>query len=235
VTAWICDVNGVLVDSTVIARDAFAATAGHWRFSFTEQDFAKVKGRWLLEAYRILDPGEDPFARRRFHLQYVRDRIREVRAYPHVAEMLAAAKARGIRVGAATSHGEMAEACLVNTGLYSYIDCLVTQEEVKRPKPHPESILRVLALLDVHPKDSDCGWTVYVGDSAVDIEAGRAAGVRTIGVTYGVSDEAEIRAAGPDHVIRSFRDMDLFLEGPQRQTVLRGARRRAEELSGNVS
>ena len=145
-TAWICDVNGVLVDSTAIARDAFAATAGHWRFSFTEHDFSRVKGFWLLEAYRILDPGGEPFTRRRFHLQYVRDRIRDVHAYPHVAEMLAAARARGIRVGAATSHGETAEACLVNNGLYSYIDCLVTQEEVKRPKPHPESILRVLAL-----------------------------------------------------------------------------------------
>ena len=54
------------------------------------------QGFWLLEAYRILDPGGEPFTRRRFHLQYVRDRIRDVHAYPHVAEMLAAARAAAV-------------------------------------------------------------------------------------------------------------------------------------------
>ena len=46
----------------------------------------------------------------------------------------------------ATSHGEIAEGCLVRAGLYPFIDCLVTQEEVRHPKPHPESLQLVLTL-----------------------------------------------------------------------------------------
>lgn len=213
--AWICDVNGVLVDTVAVTRDAFAATAARYRFSFGEQEYRKVKDVSLLEAYRVLDPGADQLARRQFHLQYLRERVQEVRAYPHVAEMLAAATAGRIRVGAATSYGETAEACLVNTGLYGYIDCLVTQEEVRRPKPHPDSILLILRLFDIDPQGRDYDRAVYVGDSRLDVEAGRSAGVRTIGVSYGVSDEAEIRAAGPDHVIHSFREMRVFLEAPE--------------------
>jgi phosphoglycolate phosphatase-like HAD superfamily hydrolase len=51
---------------------------------------------------------------------------------------------------------------------------------------------------------------VYVGDTAIDIQAGKSAGVQ-IGVTYGVADRADIRAAQPDYIIDSFRDMRQFL------------------------
>jgi HAD superfamily hydrolase (TIGR01509 family) len=219
VPVWICDVNGVLIDSTVTVHQAFAATARHFGFSFADRDFQNVKGLWLLEAYRILDPGGSASMRREFHLRYVRERAAEIHAYPHVYDVLAAARAAGVRVGAATSHGEIAEACLVHAGLYPLIDCLVTQEEVKRPKPHPDSIVRVLSLLGMGAQDVSRGSAICVGDAVVDIEAGKAAGVCTVGTTYGVSREAEIRAAAPDHVIDSFRELELFLPHSIQQTV----------------
>jgi beta-phosphoglucomutase-like phosphatase (HAD superfamily) len=143
---WICDVNGVLVDSTSLICAAFAATAEHFDFAWTERELAQVKGLWLLEAYRVLDSERDPFLLREFHLKYCRTRIEEVRAFAGVADVLAHARASGVRVAAATSHGELAEATLVATGLYPLIDCLLTQEEVRRPKPHPEILLRILTV-----------------------------------------------------------------------------------------
>lgn len=216
---WICDVNGVLVDTARLAGHAFAATAEHFRFPFSECHFQMVKSLWLLEAYRVLDPGQDPFVRRAFHLHSIRDRLRDVRAYPGVREMLALARAQNIHVAAATSHGEIAEACLVNTGLYPLIDFLVTQEEVKRPKPDPDVILRVLVLSNMDSHDPDFERVIYVGDTTADIQAGKAAGVRTVGVTYGLSDEPEIRMAAPDYVIHSFSDMRSFLGRSMYQPV----------------
>ena len=131
-------------------------------------------------------------------------------AYADVADVLSAARAAGVRLGATTSHGEIAERCLVRTGLYPFFDCLVTQEEVSRPKPHPDSILRVLDLFGVDPRQQ-AEDVVFVGDTVEDIQAGRAAGVRAIGVTYGISDEHEIRGANPDRVIHAFGDMRAFL------------------------
>ncbi len=230
-TAWICDVNGVLIDSPAVARAAFAATAAHFRFSFSDEDFEKIKTLTLLGAYRILDPAGEASARRQFHLHYVRERIREIRSYPHVADTLKIAKAHGVRVGAVTSHGETAEACLVNTGLYLYIDYLLTQEEVKRPKPYPDLLVRLLALCEIDPRKPDSDWAIHIGDSPLDVEAGRSAGVWTIGVTYGVSTEAEIRAARPDYVIHSFHELRAFLERPKLPAVLADTSGQSKESS----
>ncbi len=216
---WICDVNGVLVDSKLTVYQAFSATATRYRFSFTERDFQRAKDRPLLDAYRVLDPGSDPYVLREFHLCHVRDRIANVRAFPGVREVLSAARAAGIRVGAATADGETAEAALVDNGLYPFIDCLVTQQEVKRAKPHPDLLLRILRLFGVDRHIPDEEDVVCVGDTASDIEAGRAAGVRTIGVTYGVSLESEIRAAEPDYIITSFDEMRQFLSRSMRPSA----------------
>src|SRR5262245_52489202 len=200
---WICDVNGVLVDTVSAVRAAFEATAALAGFAFTDVDFQRVKGLPLLDAYRRLAPESDVMVCRRVHLRFIRDRLPHITAYPDVADVLAAAKHAGIRIGAATSHGDIAEGCLVRSALYSFIDCLVTQEEVQHPKPHPESILRVLDLLRVNPRDPESDGALFVGDTAEDVEAGRAAGVCTVGVTYGVSDEREIRRARPDYIIHA--------------------------------
>jgi HAD superfamily hydrolase (TIGR01509 family) len=203
-------VNGVLVDAVAIGHQAFLATAARYGFPCRDPEFRAIKGLWLLEAYRRLDPGSDPQARRAFHLRYVRERIAEVRAYPGVHETLAAARSAGVRIGAATSHGEIAEACLVRTDLYPLIDCLVTQEEVRRPKPHPDLVLRALQLLSGE-RDHSGADAIYVGDTIEDMQAGHAAGVLTIGVTYGVLQDAEIRMGAPHHVIQSFHEMRTWL------------------------
>jgi HAD superfamily hydrolase (TIGR01509 family) len=222
---WICDVNGVLVDAVAIGHQAFLATAARYGVPCGERELRAVQGLWLLEAYRRLDPGADAHTRRAFHLRYVRERIGDVRAYPGVHETLAAARSAGVRIGAATSHGEIAEACLVKTGLYPLIDCLVTQEEVRRPKPHPDVVLRALQLLRGE-RDRAAEEAIYVGDTIEDMQAGHAAGVLTIGVTYGVSRDAEIRRAAPHHVIHAFHDLSTWLrdrEGAPRDASPIGA------------
>lgn len=55
-----------------------------------------------------------------------------------------------------------------------------------------------------------------VGDSAIDVATGRAAGARTIGCAWGLRGEAELREAGVDHIVRDpdeIPDLVLELEG----------------------
>jgi AHBA synthesis associated protein len=208
---WVCDVNGVLVDSSRVTRAAFAATAERYRLAFTEALFRGVKGLDLFEAYRRLDPGNEPSSRRDYHLRFVHERIEEVTACPYEYERLMLARSVGIGIGAVTSYGETAEAYLVHTGLYPLIHHLVTADELHRPKPHPDVILMVIRLFDIECCRHEDGHVMYVGDTAVDIHAGRAAGVTTIGASYGLSDLREIQAAEPDHIIHSFDEMRRFM------------------------
>lgn len=203
---WICDVNGVLIDSIALVRDAFAATARRFGIPLGEDGLRRVNGRVLPEAYRLLDPSGDPVASTRFHLSYLRARLAEVRAYDDVAETLATARAAGVRIAAVTSYGEIAEAALVHTGLYHLIDCLVTQEEVPRAKPHPDALILALTLLG-RGGESRGRDALYVGDTVIDVQAGKAAGLRTIAVTCGSAGDAELRSAQPDDVIARFAGM----------------------------
>jgi phosphoglycolate phosphatase-like HAD superfamily hydrolase len=65
-----------------------------------------------------------------------------------------------------------------------------------RHKPDPEPVERALGLLGVLPRDS-----IFVGDSPHDVSSGRAAGVYTIGVTWGAFSPDEMARAGADLVI----------------------------------
>jgi HAD superfamily hydrolase (TIGR01549 family) len=59
--------------------------------------------------------------------------------------------------------------------------------------------------------ETDKHKVIMVGDMVVDIEAGKAAGVRTCAVTYGIGKLEDLKAAEPDYLIHAFRELkDLF-------------------------
>jgi len=74
-------------------------------------------------------------------------------------------------------------------------------------KPHPSMLLRALVETGVDPARA-----VMIGDTTYDIEMGRAAGFRTIGVGWGYHPAAALAAAGADTVIEDFAALDAALE-----------------------
>ncbi|MCP4546754.1 MAG: HAD family hydrolase [bacterium] len=72
------------------------------------------------------------------------------------------------------------------------------QREHCPPKPDPTSTLEVAGALGVNP--AAC---LFVGDSDIDIETGRRAGMGTVGVDWGYRGRAELEAAGAEFVIDS--------------------------------
>jgi phosphoglycolate phosphatase-like HAD superfamily hydrolase len=48
---------------------------------------------------------------------------------------------------------------------------------------------------------------LYVGDAVFDVEAGKAAGVRTAAVTWGAGTRESLQAAQPDYMIDDLRDL----------------------------
>ena len=72
-------------------------------------------------------------------------------------------------------------------------------------KPEPAGLLRLLAELGTAP-----GEAVMVGDSAVDVRTGRAAGVRTVGVTWGLRPQ-DLQLDPPDLLIDDLRELPALL------------------------
>ena len=91
-------------------------------------------------------------------------------------------------------------------GLGDSFSARVFSEDSPRKKPHPAPLQIALKLLRAKP--AEC---VYVGDSPEDIEMARRAGVRAIGVLGPFPTAERIRAAEPDLVLRSIRDLPRYL------------------------
>lgn len=71
-----------------------------------------------------------------------------------------------------------------------------------RAKPHPDMLLEGLTRLGVSRSE-----TVYVGDMAVDVHAGKAAGVTVWLVEGGAAGRESAREAGPDRVLTDFTEL----------------------------
>jgi len=69
-------------------------------------------------------------------------------------------------------------------------------------KPHPGMMLRAMAETGV-----DKDHTVIIGDTTFDIEMGKAAGAKAIGVTWGYHHSDELRAAGADILIDDYAEL----------------------------
>jgi pyrophosphatase PpaX len=90
----------------------------------------------------------------------------------------------------------MAEKALVLVGLDRLIPTIVGCDSCVNHKPHPEPVERALALLG-----ATAGNAIFVGDSPHDVESGRAAGVLTVGVSWGAFAREEMLRSGADVVI----------------------------------
>ncbi|PSM38077.1 hypothetical protein C6Y14_39040 [Streptomyces dioscori] len=119
-------------------------------------------------------------------------------------------RSAGHPLGIATSKiYASAHALLDATGILNRFDTVVCHNMVERGKPHPDMALRALADLRAQASRS---W--YVGDTVTDMTMARAAGLRTVAVSYGVDTAEALKAAGADHVVADFPSViDVLLRG----------------------
>src|SRR5207245_4156185 len=102
-----------------------------------------------------------------------------MRAYPGIREALASLAAWKLAAVTNKRHDTSVEALRV-TGLLPFFALVLGGDSVPRKKPAPDPILRAAAGLGVQAPES-----AVVGDTENDVQAGEAAGARTIGVTWG--------------------------------------------------
>jgi phosphoglycolate phosphatase len=149
--------------------------------------------------YRPGDAQYEP-VRAEFLDRYEASLFERTTLFPGVDEMLVQLETAGLRWGIVTNKVARLTQPLVRAlGLEQRAACVVSGDTAARPKPDPAPILYALAHCACGPEAS-----VYVGDDRRDIEAGRAAGVRTIAAAYGYSaamdDIAQWQA---DHIVHS--------------------------------
>ena len=131
-----------------------------------------------------------------------------VRAYPGVPEMVAAVAARGLLQGVISNNqGIFVRAAVRFLGLAGHFGPILGEEDVPSPKPSPSGLLLAAERLGVNP--SQC---LFMGDSLPDARAAAAAGMRSIGVTWGIHPRHEMVDMGFTTLIDHPREVLDLLE-----------------------
>lgn len=205
----IWDLDGTLVDSlpaTFAAfNDGLEPVLGR---RLSPREIMAHFGPSELEiANKLVGPVHAERCYRRF-LAAMADRIPEVSVYPGISETLRQLGDAGFTLAIFTGRARRGtEIILEHLELGGHFREVVTFDEVERPKPHPDGIQKILAAFDAAPSDA-----VMIGDSPMDMLAGRAAGVRTVGCTWDrMASRAALAEAQASHVIAAPTELAALL------------------------
>ncbi len=143
--------------------------------------------------------GEEEWARclALFKAHYQNNLDNKTRPYPGIEQALDALLARGYRIGVVSNKFDAAVKALC-AHHFPRIQVAVGEREGVRKKPAPDSALAAAQALGVRPAS-----TLYVGDSEVDIQTARNAGMDCLSVDWGFRPEAVLREAGATRIIHS--------------------------------
>ncbi|MDI9644190.1 MAG: HAD family hydrolase [Candidatus Verstraetearchaeota archaeon] len=126
--------------------------------------------------------------------------------FPGTKKLLLDLKNAGISVAIVTTRSSKeASHVLKKCSIDSYFDFVVSRDLVKRGKPFPDPVLFALEKMGIGPDQA-----VMIGDMPTDIEAGRAAGTKTIGLAIGIFNE-ELKMSNPDAVAFSLEEIPLII------------------------
>lgn len=109
-------------------------------------------------------------------------------------------------VSARDERGTMA--FLEKFGLVNYFDAIVTGLSARYTKPYPDPVLLAAQRMNVPPENC-----LMIGDTTVDIRAGKSAGAQTVGVLCGFGEEPELRNMGADVIIEDTTKLLEILQG----------------------
>lgn len=143
--------------------------------------------------------GEEEWARclALFKAHYQNNLDNKTRPYPGIEQALDALLARGYRIGVVSNKFDAAVKALC-AHHFPRIQVAVGEREGVRKKPAPDSALAAAQALGVQPASA-----LYVGDSEVDIQTARNAGMDCLSVDWGFRPEAVLREAGATRIIHS--------------------------------
>mgnify|MGYP000944892732 CR=1 FL=1 len=202
--AALFDLDGTLTDSMNLSAQAFICTLRqHLQQEFTPEGIFAMFGPAEEEIFQHLDPEQAPDMMQTF-LEFYRSRHQEyAQVYPGVIPMLTRLKEK-MPLAVITGKGEKPALITIGElGLDGYFQHIITGSCVKRHKPDPEGILKVLDSLAVKPEQA-----FYLGDSPGDIESARGAGVTALAALWGASNQERLLKQKPDW---SFANPEEFL------------------------
>ncbi len=175
VVAFDCD--GVLFDTEQANRIYYSHILQHFgRPAVNDEQFAFLHMHTLQEGMAYLFPDKKTlnaayeFRKSMDYQQY----LSHLTVEPHLVALLEKLRPN-IKTAIATNRTDTMNMLLADFKLDGYFDLVVTSSDVKRPKPHPDELLKILEYFKLESYQA-----IYVGDSRLDQLAAQEAGIALV-------------------------------------------------------
>jgi phosphoglycolate phosphatase len=210
----IFDLDGTLIDSKLDLAQAVNATRAHMGMTALENErvYSYVgNGAPVLIRRALGEQATEAQVQEalEYFLEYYRDHPLDFTTlYPGVKESLDRLLAAGKRMAVLTNKPvRISRAILDGLGVHDHFFQVYGGNSFEFKKPHPGGVEALMREAGIG-RDS----TLMVGDSSVDMETGRNAGVQCCGVTYGFQPESLVDPA-PDKVVDSMSELADWVLG----------------------
>ena len=209
--AIIFDYNGVLVDDLKVHEDAYLFAAKESGRPLSRETVSQYIS-YAIERKRVFYFGDisdkewEDLLRTKTR-RYFEIAAKKTLVFPDVGAVLSSLSERYLLALLSNTTRENFNGVFPAT-LSGYFRETLFADEVKKPKPSPEPLLEIVRRLGV-TKEQCC----YVGDSLLDIQMSRSAGIPVYGLTTGHNSLDELKAAGAIDVFSSLTELEKRLSG----------------------
>jgi HAD superfamily hydrolase (TIGR01509 family) len=209
----IFDLDQTLIDSLGAFTEAFnrgvkrfglAPVAQESLASFLDKGWRM--GKMLLEAFPSVfnEEGARKACEDEIRKAYLKLEPENVVLKSGVRRTLSSLKEKGIKIGIVTgrmSRGDGKWRELRRLNIHQYVDAMVTAAEAPA-KPAPDGLILCVNALGLEAENC-----VYIGDSRLDVRAGKKAGLLTVGIQNGVAGKELLAEEGPDYMVDEISEL----------------------------
>ena len=132
----------------------------------------------------------------------------KTKPYDGILQLMETLRADGVSQAIISNKPDSAVQELAEAFFPGLMDVVIGESPAVKRKPSPDTVLAAASQMGLMA--SDC---VYIGDTEVDLETARNAGMDCIPVSWGFRTEEQLRAAGAEEIIRSPEDLKKKLLG----------------------
>lgn len=210
--AIIFDMDGVIIDSEPLHDKALRIACAHWGVAVTAADETAFRGvtdnavaATLLARHPHLPWTQTALIERKDRVYL--ELFGEVPLVAGVSAFLQHLSSRSVPMALATSAlASNQQLTFARFELAPFFGAVVTSEDVRHGKPHPEPYLLAATRLGVLPQHC-----LVIEDSVNGVRSGKAAGCQVAGITTAFA-QAELATAGADVVVDTFEELQRWLE-----------------------
>ena len=198
----IFDLDGTLLNTLDDLADSVNHTLTQYGFpTRTRDEVRRFVGNGVpLLIERAVPEGTDRETQERclaeFKKYYAENMYHKTAPYPGIPELLTALGARGVKIAVVSNKFDAAVKELCRRYYGSRIHVGIGERADVRKKPAPDSVFRALEELGASREKA-----LYIGDSDVDVQTAKNAGLTSVGVTWGFRERALLEKEGAQYII----------------------------------